>query len=206
MIFHFSFKMFSPSTEIAAMTLETQFPPLTWTDIYVSSPPLKKRAVKLMNCDPHHFAQSNTTLTSFSDHIWGQSSHHSFNDNIVIVVLDENSTMASPTTVSAPIEETSEMKINSTLLSYVDSLYNASEENAGGDSDSGDELSRANKKNFGDNITNLLTVWILENQSNPYPNQSEKDRLADLSGLSVQQVTDWLANVRKRHLFPVIRY
>jgi hypothetical protein len=157
-------------------------------------PPLKKRAV---NCDPQRFAES--VSNSSSKHIWGQNLTHTNNvdvDNFVALVP------ALSTTAATPIEERSELKINSTLLSYADSLYNSCE-----DIDSEyDDAKILSKKHFKEDVTNLLTDWILVNLKNPYPNQSEKDRLASLSGLSVQQICDWLANVRKRHLFPVIRY
>jgi hypothetical protein len=165
-------------------------------------PPLKKRA---LNCDPRQFAQRNAAavITNSTEHIWGEYHIHASNDNVdnlIAVVPDEkSSTASSMIAATTPIEERSELKINSDLLSYADSLYNRCE-----DIDSEDDAKA--KKHFGNNVTNLLTDWILENQKNPYPNQFEKDRLAESSGLSVQQISDWLANVRKRHLFPVIRY
>lgn len=165
-------------------------------------PPLKKRA---LNCDPSQFLQRNaaTVITNSTEHICGQYHIHASNDNednLFAVVLDNKLSKASSMiAITTPIEERSEMKINSDLLSYADSLYNRCE-----DIDS--EVDTKAKKHFGNNVTNLLTDWILENQKNPYPNQFEKDRLAESSGLSVQQISDWLANVRKRHLFPVIRY
>jgi preprotein translocase subunit SecA len=158
-------------------------------------PPLKKRAV---NCDP-----SSTLTTSSSEHIWGKNLTHTNNvdaNNLVALVSDKKSSTTSSITAATLIEEKNEMKINSTLLSYADSLYNSCE-----DIDSGDD-EKMSKKHFKEDVINLLTDWILVNLKNPYPNQSEKDRLASLSGLSVQQICDWLANVRKRHLFPVIRY
>jgi hypothetical protein len=83
-------------------------------------PPLKKRAV---NYDPQRFAESlsKTLTTSSSNHIWGKNLTHTNNvdvDNFVALVPDEKSSRTSSTTAATPIEERSELKINSTLLSY----------------------------------------------------------------------------------------
>lgn len=112
-----------------------------------------------------------------------------------IVVVDAFPTIA--------MLETGQKKVKLAKKFSSDAL---SSYNPSGESDPGFDLSKTNKKQFGDDATSLLTEWILQNQNNPYPTQFEKDRLAESSGLSVQQVTDWLTNTRKRHLFPVIRY
>lgn len=60
------------------------------------------------------------------------------------------------------------------------------------------------RKSLSEAATKVLTSWILEHQDDPYPNQTEKEMLARRSGLTVKQVVDWMTNMRKRRLHPVI--
>ena len=50
----------------------------------------------------------------------------------------------------------------------------------------------------------VLKQWFLNNLSNPYPNSLAKLDLAERSGLSDDQVRNYLTNVRKRHWY--VRY
>ncbi len=43
-----------------------------------------------------------------------------------------------------------------------------------------------------------IEAWALRNQGDPYPDNDTKRRLAEESGLTTKQVTDWLGNWRKR--------
>ncbi|CAL4069942.1 unnamed protein product [Meganyctiphanes norvegica] len=51
----------------------------------------------------------------------------------------------------------------------------------------------------------ILTRWLKEHCDNPYPNEQEKRGLADMSGLSQQQVAHWFINARRR-LLPKLRH
>lgn len=60
------------------------------------------------------------------------------------------------------------------------------------------------RKSLHEAATAVLTDWILQHQDDPYPTQAEKESLALRGGVSVKQVVDWMTNMRKRRLHPVI--
>jgi hypothetical protein len=45
----------------------------------------------------------------------------------------------------------------------------------------------------------VLKVWFIANQDNPYPSKKQKLLLMDQTGLSNDQLRNWLNNMRKRH-------
>jgi hypothetical protein len=51
----------------------------------------------------------------------------------------------------------------------------------------------------------ILTQWLMSNKQNPYPTLSVKKQLARQAGLSSLQVSNWMTNMRKRHVLPVLR-
>ncbi|RMZ86787.1 hypothetical protein DV736_g5989, partial [Chaetothyriales sp. CBS 134916] len=44
----------------------------------------------------------------------------------------------------------------------------------------------------------ILKNWLAEHADHPYPNEREKDRLKQLTGLKRSQISNWLANARRR--------
>lgn len=48
------------------------------------------------------------------------------------------------------------------------------------------------------NAVRILKTWLLEHRQYPYPNEQEKEELMDRTGLKKTQVSNWLANARRR--------
>jgi hypothetical protein len=48
--------------------------------------------------------------------------------------------------------------------------------------------------------TKMLTKWLLDHATAPYPTQDEKDRLIAETGLSCVQINNWFGNARRRIL------
>jgi hypothetical protein len=48
----------------------------------------------------------------------------------------------------------------------------------------------------------ILKRWLLspEHYDFPYPNEEEKKRLAEITGISVKQLNTWFTNSRKRYV------
>lgn len=44
----------------------------------------------------------------------------------------------------------------------------------------------------------ILKQWLAEHNDHPYPNEREKDELKQLTGLKRSQISNWLANARRR--------
>jgi len=49
-----------------------------------------------------------------------------------------------------------------------------------------------------------MIAWMIQNNANPYPSNSDKDQLASSTGLTSLQVGTWMTNMRKRHVIPII--
>jgi Homeobox KN domain len=52
----------------------------------------------------------------------------------------------------------------------------------------------AKRKSFSPAVKRFLIRWLLRHQTNPYPTQRLKSRLADKTGLAINQVEDFLVN------------
>lgn len=46
--------------------------------------------------------------------------------------------------------------------------------------------------------TKILREWLAERSAYPYPNESEKEALAERTGLTVRQISYWFVNARRR--------
>ncbi|GBC07302.1 hypothetical protein RclHR1_07380002 [Rhizophagus clarus] len=48
--------------------------------------------------------------------------------------------------------------------------------------------------------TALLKEWLAQHKKHPYPTEEEKHHLASETNLSLQQISNWFINARRRHL------
>lgn len=202
---------FSPLTPVAMA--ESSFCSSKFSPTSCFPPPAKKRAVRCVNhqkanganSDEYHLAieidpihndasrvSSESGGTSYSspvDHVWGYSfspynDHTTYDEDQNTNIHDVSpiyGRQVTPATISEDISKKSSdvdscASTNSTALSLEGEM----------DGTDGNEDIKINKKQFEDSVTSLLTTWILNNQMDPYPSQSEKERLAGLSGLSLQ--------------------
>lgn len=44
----------------------------------------------------------------------------------------------------------------------------------------------------------ILKDWLISHLDHPYPTDEEKERLADSTGLNINQISNWMANTRRR--------
>lgn len=84
---------------------------------------------------------------------------------------------------------------------------NAAQEGGGGKR-KGDALdSEANKKRRGNlpkRATNILKKWLFEHLFHPYPSEEQKRQLASQTGLTINQISNWFINARRRILQPML--
>lgn len=52
-------------------------------------------------------------------------------------------------------------------------------------------------------VTELLRTWLLDHVGHPYPTEDEKRHLCDATGLTMNQISNWFINARRRILAPV---
>lgn len=64
--------------------------------------------------------------------------------------------------------------------------------------DAGAERLRKNGARFPRDAVKILKQWLAEHSDHPYPNEREKDELKRLTGLKRSQISNWLANARRR--------
>lgn len=78
-----------------------------------------------------------------------------------------------------------------------------SQEGATGNADG--TKGRKSRKNFPDSVTTVLRKWFYDHFLHPYPEDYEKAELAEKTGLTVEQVSYWFVNQRKRVWQPLLR-
>jgi len=64
--------------------------------------------------------------------------------------------------------------------------------------DDADARSRKNSTRFSRRAVTILKGWLRDHNDNPYPNEAEKDELKQNTGLTRTQISNWLANARRR--------
>lgn len=75
------------------------------------------------------------------------------------------------------------------------------------DDDIGSISSQIKKKRRGNlpkSITVILRQWLIEHCHNPYPTESEKKELKQKTGLTLNQISNWFINARRRLLPQII--
>lgn len=75
------------------------------------------------------------------------------------------------------------------------------------DDDIGSISSQIKKKRRGNlpkSITVILRQWLIEHCQNPYPTESEKKELKQKTGLTLNQISNWFINARRRLLPQII--
>lgn len=53
-------------------------------------------------------------------------------------------------------------------------------------------------------MTEFLKRWLILHKKHPYPTEREKQKLADETGLMVNQISNWFINARRRILQPLL--
>jgi len=72
----------------------------------------------------------------------------------------------------------------------------------------GDALEQESQKKRPGNLpkraTNLLKKWLFEHLFHPYPTEEQKRALAGQTGLTINQISNWFINARRRILQPML--
>ncbi|KAI9311062.1 homeobox KN domain-containing protein, partial [Dichotomocladium elegans] len=53
-------------------------------------------------------------------------------------------------------------------------------------------------------VTEYLKGWLVDHKKHPYPSEKEKIQLANRTGLTVNQISNWFINARRRILQPLL--
>lgn len=60
------------------------------------------------------------------------------------------------------------------------------------------------RENLPKNVTEYLKDWLIIHKKHPYPTEKEKQQLAEETGLTVSQISNWFINARRRILQPLL--
>lgn len=66
-------------------------------------------------------------------------------------------------------------------------------------------ISRKRRRgNLPKKVTEFLRRWLILHKKHPYPTEREKQKMADETGLMVNQISNWFINARRRILQPLL--
>ncbi|ORX61495.1 Homeodomain-like protein [Hesseltinella vesiculosa] len=71
-------------------------------------------------------------------------------------------------------------------------------------SNSTDNGAKRRRGNLPKAVTAILREWLAEHKKHPYPTEDEKDYLAKRTGLTLNQISNWFINARRRILQPML--
>ncbi|KAI1307677.1 hypothetical protein EDD11_004458 [Mortierella claussenii] len=63
---------------------------------------------------------------------------------------------------------------------------------------------RKRRGNLPKSVTSVLKSWLVQNAIHPYPTEDEKMRLSEATQLSMNQISNWFINARRRILQPIL--
>ncbi|KAF9116068.1 hypothetical protein BGX27_005097 [Mortierella sp. AM989] len=66
------------------------------------------------------------------------------------------------------------------------------------------DLNRKRRGNLPKSVTSVLKSWLVQNAIHPYPTEEEKMRLSEATQLSMNQISNWFINARRRILQPIL--
>lgn len=61
-------------------------------------------------------------------------------------------------------------------------------------------ITRKRRGNLPKSVTAVLKQWLIDHCRNPYPTEAEKTSLKDKTGLTLNQISNWFINARRRLL------
>lgn len=67
-----------------------------------------------------------------------------------------------------------------------------------------DATKKRRRGNLPKEVTEFLRKWLIQHKKHPYPAEKEKADLARHTGLTVNQISNWFINARRRILQPML--
>ncbi|KAF9976999.1 hypothetical protein BGZ73_007305 [Actinomortierella ambigua] len=66
------------------------------------------------------------------------------------------------------------------------------------------QAGRRRRGNLPKTVTTVLKAWLVDNATHPYPTEDEKIKLSQKTGLTLNQISNWFINARRRILQPIL--
>ncbi|KAG0202811.1 hypothetical protein BGX33_009465 [Mortierella sp. NVP41] len=84
------------------------------------------------------------------------------------------------------------------------SSSNNADPNCSNNNNSNVDPNRKRRGNLPKSVTSVLKSWLVQNAIHPYPTEEEKMRLSEATQLSMNQISNWFINARRRILQPIL--
>ncbi|KAG0168564.1 hypothetical protein DFQ29_010099 [Apophysomyces sp. BC1021] len=66
------------------------------------------------------------------------------------------------------------------------------------------DIKKRRRGNLPKEVTEFLKRWLVQHKKHPYPSEKEKADLAHRTGLTMNQISNWFINARRRILQPML--
>ncbi|KAG0271357.1 hypothetical protein BGZ95_000844, partial [Linnemannia exigua] len=94
--------------------------------------------------------------------------------------------------------------ISTNPISVVDMILSLRIDPSNGNNNNNVDPNRKRRGNLPKSVTHVLKSWLVQNAIHPYPTEEEKMRLSEATKLSMNQISNWFINARRRILQPIL--
>ncbi|KAF9434703.1 hypothetical protein BGZ76_007570 [Entomortierella beljakovae] len=115
-----------------------------------------------------------------------------------------NPTVSSSTGSSGLPNQTSSLDSHASASKPTPDLNEDNDNDINSGNGHGVDPNRKRRGNLPKSVTAVLKSWLVQNATHPYPTEEEKTRLSEATQLSMNQISNWFINARRRILQPIL--
>ncbi|KAI8644989.1 homeobox KN domain-containing protein [Parasitella parasitica] len=157
-----------------------------WYDIIKSSRTKYKTPKPMSYRSKRHYYQSHASASS--SEIDDQNDDEDDNHSTMTSSSSSCTTNSSNNSIASPIPTSTTAAINTNTTTPSPSSANST------------MIARKRRGNLPKTVTAVLKQWLIDHCRNPYPTEAEKTDLKDKTGLTLNQISNWFINARRRLL------
>ncbi|KAI8974447.1 hypothetical protein BDB01DRAFT_729023 [Pilobolus umbonatus] len=124
------------------------------------------------------------------------------------LVYEEDEIRVSPSTsttsnLSSSSSTSGDSEVTIDTPSHIKNIRSSGDEQSAQKS-MADPTKKRRRGNLPKEVTEFLRKWLIQHKKHPYPAEKEKIELAHQTGLTVNQISNWFINARRRILQPML--